>query len=53
MERKLPKDQNKPFTVNGIKFANRKEYDERIKEDSEKMAAFLYHLYKKHKSTLS
>ena len=43
-ERKLPKDPNKSFTVNSIKFANRKEYDDRIKEDAEKMAAFLLHM---------
>lgn len=46
---KLPKDPTKPFTVNGIKFANRKEYDERVKEDARKMAEFLYHMYKEKK----
>jgi hypothetical protein len=48
-ERKLPRDPNKSFTVNGIKYANRSEYDERVKEDAQKMAAFLYDLYKKQK----
>jgi hypothetical protein len=40
-----PKDRSKPFTLNGIKFANRKEYDERVKEDAQKMAEFLHDLY--------
>lgn len=41
-----PKDPNKPFTLNGIRFANRKEYDERIKQDAEAMAQLLYDIYK-------
>jgi hypothetical protein len=49
MNQKLPKDPTKSFTVNGIKFANRAEYDKRVKEDANKMAEFLYDMYKKHK----
>ena len=45
-ERNLPKDKSKPFTVNGIKFANRAEYEERIKEDARKFAELLYDIYK-------
>lgn len=41
----LPKDKNKPFTVNGIRFANRKEYDERVKRDAEELAKLLYDIY--------
>jgi len=46
---RLPKDMSKPFTVNGIKFANREECDRRKEEDISKMAEFLYDIYKKRK----
>lgn len=49
-ERKPSKDPSKSFIVNGIKFANRKEYDERVKDDAQKMAEFLYDMYKKKKA---
>ena len=51
--RKLPKDPNKPFIVNGIKFANREEYNKRVKEDAEAMAVFLLNQYRKHKQKQS
>lgn len=46
----LPKDKNKPFTVNGIKFANRAEYNLRVKEDATKMAELLYDIYQDKKA---
>jgi hypothetical protein len=45
----LPKDPNKPFMINGIQFANRKEYDERVQQDAEAMASFLYDMYQEKK----
>lgn len=44
-----PKDKSKPFTINGILFANRKEYDLRVKQDTKNMALYLYDLYKRRK----
>jgi hypothetical protein len=41
----LPKDKTKPFTVNGIKFANREEYDERVKKDAMELAVLIYDIY--------
>jgi len=41
----LPKDPEKSFTINGIKFANREDYDKRVKEDARKMAELLYDIY--------
>ena len=41
----LPKDPEKPFTINGIHFANRKEYDERVEQDAKAMAELLYDIY--------
>jgi hypothetical protein len=41
----LPKDKTVPFTINGIRFKNRKEYDERVKEDATKLAELLYDIY--------
>lgn len=45
----LPKDKYKAFTINGIKFSNRAEYDACVKEDAQKMAEFLYDMYRKEK----
>jgi hypothetical protein len=45
----LPKDRNKPFTVSSLRFANRKEYDERVKQDAEVMAQLLYDIYQNKK----
>lgn len=41
----LPKDKNKAFTINGIRYANREKYDKRLKDDMNNMAAFLYDIY--------
>lgn len=41
----LPKDPTKPFKLNGIKFANRQEYEKRVKADTHKMAELLYDIY--------
>jgi len=48
-ERELPKDRDKPFTINGIRYANREAYQKRLEEDAEKMAHFLYDMYLKRK----
>ena len=45
---KLPKDPSKPFTVNGIKFASRDEYERRIKADAEGLAKLIYRIYLEH-----
>lgn len=52
MQDDIPEDKSKPFTVNGIKFANRKEYDDRVKEGASQLAELLYDIYmeKKHSS---
>jgi hypothetical protein len=46
----LPKDPEKPFIINGIRFANRNEYDMRVKEDARKLAELLYDIYKEKKT---
>lgn len=43
---KIPKKLAEPFTINGIRFANRQEYDERIKDDALKLAKLLYDIYR-------
>ena len=45
MANNLPKDKSKPFTINGIKFANRDEYNERVKEDARRLVELLYDIY--------
>jgi len=35
----LTEDPNESFTINGIEFANRREYDERIESDAHDFAA--------------
>lgn len=42
-------DDTKPFTVNGILFKNRKEYEERLNDDAQKLAVLLYDIYKEKK----
>ena len=41
----LPEDPEEPFMINGIKFANRKEYDERLERDVHDFAVLLYDIY--------
>lgn len=41
----LPKDKNRPFIINGIRFANRQEHNERVKDDAQKLAEFLFDIY--------
>ena len=50
MQDNLPKDKTKPFTINGIRFANRKEYDERIEHDLDALAHLLFDIYKDKKA---
>ncbi|MGZ6005192.1 MAG: hypothetical protein ACXWLH_03495 [Candidatus Saccharimonadales bacterium] len=40
--RRLPKDPNKPFKVNGIRYKNRAEYGEKFEQDLHEWALFLY-----------
>ena len=42
----LPKDKNLSFTVGGISFANRTEYNNRVSHDAEELAELLYDLCK-------
>lgn len=45
----LPEDPNESFMINGIKFANRKEYDERVERDVREFAVLLYDIYREQK----
>lgn len=47
----LPKEKTVPFAINGIRFKNRKEYDERVKEDTSKLAELLYDIYQDKKKS--
>ncbi len=47
----LPKDKTTSFTINGIKFKNRKHYDKRIKEDAAMLAGLLYDIYQDKKKS--
>lgn len=38
---------SKPLVVNGIKFANRNEYEERLKQDALQLAQLLHDMYRK------
>ena len=55
MDDDLPKDKNQPFTLNGIYFLNRQEYDERVEKDANALAQLLYDIYieKKRKDATS
>ena len=41
----LPHDDNSPFEINGIQFANMDEYQQRLKEDARQLAALIYDIY--------
>jgi hypothetical protein len=44
-DRDLPEDKNKPCVINGIKFTNRAEYNDRIMHDATVLAELLYDIY--------
>lgn len=47
----LPKDKNLSFTVGGISFANRAEFDNRVSQDAEGLAELLYDIWREEQHT--